>query len=276
MKSKQIEHQLTKAFRKEIYSKFMKAITIYDLIQENDVIAVCISGGKDSMILAKCMQMLQRYSKVAFSVKFIVMNPGYNRENLQQIKGNAVLLDIPIVIKETQIFDYVHTIQKNACYMCAKMRRGYLYRFAQEMGCNKIALGHHYDDVIETTLMNMFYAGEISTMMPKLKSANFEGMELIRPFYLVKEQDIIRFKNSNELTFLQCACRFTELIEKEKGQKDKTSKRDEMKQLVKQYREISPVVEQNLFRCMSNINLDKVLGYYDDTKEVTFLEKYKS
>lgn len=275
MKGQQLEHSLTKTYRKEIYSKFMKAITIYDLIQENDCIAVCISGGKDSMILAKCIQTLQRYSKVPFTAKYLVMNPGYNKENLQQIIDNAKMLDIPIEIEETQIFDYVHTISKNACYMCAKMRRGYLYRFAKERGCNKIALGHHYDDVIETTLMNMFYAGEIATMLPKLKSANFEGMELIRPFYLVKEQDIIRCRNYNELTFLQCACRFTEMIEKEKGTKEKTSKRDEMKQLVKHYREISPSVEQNLFRCMNNVNLDKVLGYHDDEKEVSFLDNYK-
>ncbi len=272
---KKLEQSLTKTYRREIFSKFMKAITVYDLIQENDCIAICISGGKDSMLLAKCMQTLQRYSKVPFTAKYLVMDPGYNTENLQKIRDNARLLNIPIEIRETNIFDYVKTVQKRACYLCAKMRRGSLYNFAKEMGCNKIALGHHYDDVIETTLMNMFYSGEIATMLPKLKSDNFEGMELIRPFYLVKEDAIIRCKEENELMFLQCACRFTEMVEKESGQKEKTSKRDEMKQLVKHYRSISPVVEQNLFRCMSNINLDKVLGYYDDTHETSFLDKYK-
>lgn len=274
MDVKEIERSIIKKYRGEIWSPFMKALSEYDLIQENDCIAVCISGGKDSMLLAKCFQILSRFSKVAFTVKFLVMDPGYNAENLEKIKENAKHLDIPITIKSTEIFDVVHGMEKNACYVCARMRRGYLYRFAKEMGCNKIALGHHFDDVIETVMLNIFYAGEIRTMMPKLHSDNFEGMELIRPLYKVKEKDIIRWKEYAQLSFLQCACRFTEVIEKEKGQKEKTSKRDEVKQLIKEYRKLNPDADNNIFRSMNNVNLDKVVSYKINNERVHFLEHY--
>lgn len=274
MDVKEIERSIIKKYRGEIWSPFMKALSEYDLIQENDCIAVCISGGKDSMLLAKCFQILSRFSKVAFTVKFLVMDPGYNAENLEKIKENARHLDIPITIKSTEIFDVVHGMEKNACYVCARMRRGYLYRFAKEMGCNKIALGHHFDDVIETVMLNIFYAGEIRTMMPKLHSDNFEGMELIRPLYKVKEKDIIRWKEYAQLSFLQCACRFTEVIEKEKGQKEKTSKRDEVKQLIKEYRELNPDADNNIFRSMNNVNLDKVVSYKIKNERVHFLDHY--
>lgn len=274
MDVKEIERSIIKKYRGEIWSPFMKALSEYDLIQENDCIAVCISGGKDSMLLAKCFQILSRFSKVAFTVKFLVMNPGYNAENLEKIKENAKHLDIPITIKSTEIFDVVHGMEKNACYVCARMRRGYLYRFAKEMGCNKIALGHHFDDVIETVMLNIFYAGEIRTMMPKLHSDNFEGMELIRPLYKVKEKDIIRWMEYAELSFLQCACRFTEVIEKEKGQKEKTSKRDEVKQLIKEYRKLNPDADNNIFRSMNNVNLDKVVSYKINNERVHFLDHY--
>lgn len=274
MDVKEIERSIIKKYRGEIWSPFMKALSEYDLIQENDCIAVCISGGKDSMLLAKCFQILSRFSKVAFTVKFLVMDPGYNAENLEKIKENARHLDIPITIKSTEIFDVVHGMEKNACYVCARMRRGYLYRFAKEMGCNKIALGHHFDDVIETVMLNIFYAGEIRTMMPKLHSDNFEGMELIRPLYKVKEKDIIRWKEYAQLSFLQCACRFTEVIEKEKGKKEKTSKRDEVKQLIKEYRELNPDADNNIFRSMNNVNLDKVVSYKINNERVHFLDHY--
>ncbi len=268
------ERSIIKTYRKEIWSPFMKAITQYELISENDCICVCISGGKDSILLAKCFQILSRFTKVPFTVKFLVMDPGYNQENLEKIKMNAALLGLDIVIKQAQIFDYVKTIDKSPCYLCARMRRGYLYRFAKEMGCNKIALGHHYNDVLETTLMNIFYSGEIRTMMPKLHSKNFEGMELIRPFYLVKERDIIRWRNHHELSFLQCACRFTEELEKHSHEKEKFSKRDEMKQLIAHLNQQNDSVESNIFRSMSNVNLDKVLRYYDDHESVSFLDHY--
>lgn len=274
MDVKEIERSIIKKYRGEIWSPFMKALSEYDLIQENDAIAVCISGGKDSMLLAKCFQILSRFSKVAFTVKFLVMDPGYNAENLEKIKENAKHLDIPITIKSTEIFNVVHGMEKNACYVCARMRRGYLYRFAKEMGCNKIALGHHFDDVIETVMLNIFYAGEIRTMMPKLHSDNFEGMQLIRPLYKVKEKDIIRWMEYAELSFLQCACRFTEVIEKEKGQREKTSKRDEVKQLIKQYRELNPEADNNIFRSMTNVNVDKVITYKLNDEKINFLEHY--
>ncbi|NBK96545.1 MAG: tRNA 2-thiocytidine biosynthesis protein TtcA [Erysipelotrichia bacterium] len=274
MDVKEIERSIIKTYRGEIWSPFMKALSEYDLIQENDCIAVCISGGKDSMLLAKCFQILSRFSKVAFTVKFLVMDPGYNLENLAKIKENAKHLDIPITIKQTDIFNVVHGMEKNACYLCARMRRGYLYRFAKEMGCNKIALGHHFDDVIETVMLNIFYAGEIRTMMPKLHSDNFAGMQLIRPLYKVKEKNIIRWMENAQLSFLQCACRFSEQIEKEKGQKEKTSKRDEVKQLIKTYRELNPEADDNIFRAMNNVNIDKVIAYKKRGEKVHFLEDY--
>lgn len=275
MENKDIERLIMKTYRKQIWSPFMKALSNYDLIQENDCIAVCISGGKDSMLLAKCMQILSRFSEVKFTVKFLVMNPGYNEANLEKIKRNAQHLQIPITIHETQIFDIVNGMEKNPCYLCARMRRGYLYRFAQEMGCNKIALGHHFDDAIETMMLNVFYAGEVATMMPKLHSDNFAGMQLIRPLYMVKEEDIIRWRDYAGLSFLQCACRFTETIEAESQKKEKTSKRDEIKQWIKQYKEINPNVDDNIFRAMSNVNIEKVLQYRKGDAKIAFLEDYE-
>lgn len=276
MENKDIERLIIKTYRKQIWSPFMKALSNYDLIQENDCIAVCISGGKDSMLLAKCMQILSRFSEVKFTVKFLVMNPGYNEANLEKIKRNAHHLQIPITIHETQIFDIVNGMEKNPCYLCARMRRGYLYRFAQEMGCNKIALGHHFDDAIETMMLNVFYAGEVATMMPKLHSDNFAGMQLIRPLYMVKEEDIIRWRDFAGLSFLQCACRFTETIEAESQKKEKTSKRDEIKQLIKQYKNMNPNVDDNIFRAMSNVNIEKVLQYRKGDDKITFLQDYET
>ena len=270
----EIERSITKTYRRKLWSQFMKAITIYDLIQEGDSICVCISGGKDSMLLAKCFQMLSRFTEVPFTVKFLVMDPGYNSANLEKIKENAAHMQIPIVIRESPIFDIVKDEEKSPCYVCARMRRGYLYRFARELGCNKIALGHHYDDVIETVLMNILYSGEIRTMMPKLHATNFKGMQLIRPLYLVKEKDIIRWKNHCELDFLNCACRFTEKMEEEKDADIKTSKRQEIKELIEHYRKINPVVDANIFRSVANVNLDKVIEYYDEEHRVNFLDTY--
>lgn len=267
---KDLENSILKTYRKDIFSKFMKAIRDYELIQEGDKIAVCISGGKDSMLMAKCFAMLEKFSKVPFEVKFLVMDPGYKKENLEKIKKNAEFLGIDIQIFTSQIFEVVEGIEKHPCYLCARMRRGHLYHFAQELGCNKIALGHHYDDVIETTLMNMFYAGEIRTMMPKLHATNFENMQLIRPLFLVKEEAIIRWRDHHHLDFLQCACRFTEDAEREAS----VSKRKEVKELIKTYKQINPFLDANIFRSVSNVNLDKVIEYYDDDKRVNFLENY--
>lgn len=272
MSKKEMDNSLLKTYRKGIFAKFMKAVRDYELIQENDSIAVCISGGKDSMVMAKCFQLLSRFSKTPFTVKYLVMDPGYSMINRQQIENNAASLDIPIEIVDSNIFESVEHIEKNPCYLCARMRRGHLYQFAKERGCNKIALGHHYDDVIETNIMNIFYAGEIRTMMPKLHATNFKGMELIRPLYLVREEDILLWKQFIEMEFLQCACRFTEDIEK--AEYEHSSKRKEIKQLIKDYSKINPFLESNIFHSMSNVNLDKVLAYYDDEKEVSFLDIY--
>lgn len=267
-----IEHSITKTFKKSIWSKFVKAIVTYDLIQEGDHIAVCISGGKDSMIMAKCMQMLQRHSKFPFELKFLVMDPGYNDINRQRIIENAALLEIPIHMFESNIFDVVATVEQSPCYLCAKMRRGFLYKNARDLGCNKIALGHHYDDVIETTLMSMFYGAEIRTMMPKLHSLNFEGMELIRPLYLVREDTIIEWKNLNELKFIQCACRFTEncVLNDQGG----GSKRAEMEVLIKKLKRTNPDVEKNIFNSLHNVNLDTVIGYRKNGERRSFLDEY--
>lgn len=265
-----IENSLLKTYRKDIFSKFMKGLSEYDLIQPNDKIAVCISGGKDSMLLALCFSILSRFTTIPFDVEYIVMDPGYHPDNLQLIKDNAKTLHIPIRIYESKIFDAVVNIEKNPCYLCARMRRGHLYHYAQSLGCNKIALGHHYDDVIETALMSMFYAGEIRTMMPKLHAKNYEGMELIRPLYLVKEEAIISWKNYNNLEFLLCACKFTA----ENSCEVKTSKRAEMKAFLKSYKQINPFIDSNIFHSMSNVNIDKVIRYYNDDKEVSFLDTY--
>ncbi|MDF2543548.1 MAG: PP-loop domain protein [Herbinix sp.] len=269
----EIERSIIKKFRKPIWKKFIDGINEYQLIQEGDKIAVCISGGKDSMLLAKCMQEIQRHGKVPFELVFLVMNPGYNEINKQTIINNAKLLDIPITMFETQIFDIVAEVDESPCYLCARMRRGYLYKNAQALGCNKIALGHHFDDVIETILMGMLYGGQIQTMMPKLHSTNHPGMQLIRPMYMVKEADIIAWKQYNDLQFIQCACRFTEnctLCDNGGG----GSKRQEMKTLIKKFRQTNPSIEMNIFRSVHNVNLDTIIGYKDKTKEYNFLDDY--
>jgi tRNA 2-thiocytidine biosynthesis protein TtcA len=271
-KYKEIERSIIKKYRKEIWTKFITGINDYQLIQEGDKIAVCISGGKDSMLLAKCMQELQKHGKVKFDIEFLVMDPGYNPYNRQVIIDNAEFLNIPIHIFESQIFDIVATVDESPCYLCARMRRGHLYKNAQELGCNKIALGHHFDDVIETTLMSMLYSGQIKTMMPKLHSTNFAGMELIRPLYLVKEADIIAWKKSNELQFIQCACRFTENCML--GDNGGGSKRVEMKELIKKFRQTNPIIEMNIFRSIHNVNLDTVIGYQKNHIPHSFLDDY--
>lgn len=269
---KDVERSIIKKYRKEIWKPFVKAVNEYELIQPGDKIAVCISGGKDSMMLAKCMQELKRHGKFEFELVFLVMDPGYNPYNRQLIMDNAAFLNIPIEVFETQIFDIVANVEETPCYLCAKMRRGYLYKHAQELGCNKIALGHHFDDAIETTLMSMLYSGEIKTMMPKLHSTNFEGMELIRPLYMVKEEAIIAWCRYNELRFIQCACRFTEncMLDDNGG----GSKRQEMKMLVKKFRQINPHIDMNIFRSMHNVNLSTVIGYRKEDERYNFLDDY--
>ena len=266
-----IERSIIKKYRSDIWSKFVKAVSEYELINENDNIMVCISGGKDSFLMAKCVQELQRHGKFPFKAHFVVMDPGYTDYNRQYIIDNAKLLNIPIEIFESDIFDVVEKVEKSPCYLCARMRRGFLYSKAKELGCNKIALGHHFDDVIETTLLSMFYGSEIKTMMPKLHSDNFEGLELIRPMYLIKEEDIISWRNFNELTFLNCACRFTEgcsLLN------DGTSKRQEMKDLIKKLRKVNKDVDHNIFKALDNVNLNCVLGYIKEDKKHSFLDEY--
>ena len=267
----EIERSIIKKFRKDIWSKFIKAISDYELIKENDNIMVCISGGKDSFLLAKCIQELIKHGKFPFTAHYVVMDPGYNKVNRQLIEKNAKLLNVPIEIFETNIFDVTAKVEGNPCYLCARMRRGYLYSKAKELGCNKIALGHHFDDVIETTLLSMFYGSEIKTMMPKLHSDNFEGLELIRPLYLIKESAVLAWKKYNELTFINCACRFTEnctIVD------DGTSKRKEMKNLVDNLRKINPSIDNNIFTSMNNINLNCVLGTKKDGKYISFLDNY--
>lgn len=267
----EIERSIIKKFRKDIWSKFIKAISDYELIKENDNIMVCISGGKDSFLLAKCIQELIKHGKFPFTAHYVVMDPGYNKINRKLIEENAKLLNVPIEIFETNIFDVTATVEGNPCYLCARMRRGYLYSKAKELGCNKIALGHHFDDVIETTLLSMFYGSEIKTMMPKLHSDNFEGLELIRPLYLIKESAVLAWKKYNELTFINCACRFTEncsIVD------DGTSKRKEMKNLVNNLRKINPSIDNNIFTSMNNINLNCVLGTKKDGKYTSFLDNY--
>lgn len=271
-KYKEIERSIIKKFRKDIWTKFITAVNTYKLINEGDKIAVCISGGKDSMLLAKCMQELQKHGKVHFDIEFIVMNPGYNEYNRQVIIDNAEYLNIPIKMFETQIFDIVAGVEDSPCYLCARMRRGYLYRHAKELGCNKIALGHHFDDVIETVLMSMLYNGQFKTMMPKLHSTNFEGMELIRPLYHVKEDAILSWKQSNELHFIQCACRLTENCML--GDDGIGSKRKEMKVLIKKFRQTSSIIDMNIFRSVHNVNLDTIIGYKKDGIEHSFLDEY--
>ena len=273
-KQEKAEKSIQKKFHKELFSPFAKACKIYRLISEGDRIAVCISGGKDSMLMAKLFQELHRYSDFPFELTFLVMDPGYNRKNRELIENNAEALGIPITIFESEIFDAVETIDKNPCYLCARMRRGYLYDHARALGCNKIALGHHYDDVIETILMGMLYGGQIQSMMPKLHSTNFEGMELIRPLYLVRENNICRWRDYNELHFLQCACHFTEanadLLEDEIA----SSKRLETKKLIAALKKENPFVESNIFRSVENVCLDTVIAYKKNGERHNFLDEY--
>ena len=268
---KEIERSIIKKYRKDIWSKFVKAVQDYELLEENDNVMVCISGGKDSFLLAKCIQEIQRHGKIKFNAHYVVMDPGYKDINKNLIISNAKKLNVPIEIFESDIFNVVDVIAtKSPCYLCARMRRGYLYSKAKELGCNKIALGHHFDDVIETTLLSMFYGAEIKTMMPKLHSENFEGLELIRPLYLVKEDDIISWKNVNNLTFINCACRFTE----KSAIDNSVSKRKEMKELIKNLRKINKEMDHNIFKALDNINLNCVLGTKKDGIYKSFLEEY--
>lgn len=273
-RTSEIERSIIKKFRKPIWRKFTKAINEYELIQEGDKIAVCISGGKDSMLMAKLLQELKKHGKIPFELIFLVMNPGYNQDNWKIIQDNAKLLGIPLTVFENDIFDIVAGIEKNPCYLCARMRRGYLYSRAKSLGCNKIALGHHFDDVIETILMGMLYSGKVETMMPKLHSRNFEEMELIRPMYMIKEADIKAWRDYNKLHFIQCACRFTENCASCGG--GRGSKRDEMKELIGKFRQISDVIEGNIFKSVQNINLRTVIGYQKDGEKYHFLDDYDS
>lgn len=268
---KEIERSIIKKFRKDIWSKFVKAVKEYELISENDKVMVCISGGKDSFLLAKCIEELQRHGDVSFDAYYVVMNPGYSEKTKELIQKNADILNLQVEIFSSDIFDIVDQVDRSPCYLCARMRRGCLYKKAQEMGCNKIALGHHFDDVIETTLLSMFYGAEVKTMMPKLHSDHFEGLELIRPLYLIKEQDIISWKNFNGLTFINCACRFTENIEK---LEDGTSKREEIKKLIEDMRKINKNVDYNIFKSLDNVNLDCILGFHKNRKKTSFLDEY--
>ena len=269
---KDIEKSIIKKYRKEIWSKFIKAVQEYELISENDNIMVCISGGKDSFLLAKCFQEIIKHGKVHFNAHYVVMDPGYKKENKELIKKNAQDLNITIEIFESDIFDVVDTISSDSpCYLCARMRRGFLYSKAKELGCNKIALGHHFDDVIETTLLSMFYGAELKTMMPKLHSTNFKGIELIRPLYLIKEEDIISWAKHNDLNFLNCACKFTE---KNSNDFENSSKRKEIKHLIKDLKKVNKNIDHNIFKSMDNVNFNCILGYTKDSQKHSFLEEY--
>ena len=272
----EIELSIRKKFHKKIFSRFAKALNEYQMLQEGDRVAVCISGGKDSMLLAKCFQELQRHRKFQFELVFLAMDPGYHAQNRRKIEQNAAIMNIPLKLFESPIFDAADHAEKSPCYLCARMRRGYLYSQAQQLGCNKIALGHHYDDVIETILMSMLYGAQVNTMMPKLHSTNFPGMELIRPLYLVKEEDILSWKEFNKLRFLQCACRFTEQIAREKALEEEvhSSKRQEIKELIKTLEKINPNIPKNIFRSVENVNLDACIEYVKKGKRYHFLETY--
>ena len=269
-----IEKSIRKKFHKEIFSKFAKGINTYQLVEENDHIAVCISGGKDSMLMAKCFQELKKHNKFHFDLTFLVMDPGYSEANRKVIEQNARMMDIPIHIFESDIFDAVDTIEKSPCYLCARMRRGYLYSKSKELGCNKIALGHHYDDVIETILMGMLYGAQVQTMMPKLHSTNFEGMELIRPLYLVREEDIKRWRDYNDLTFLQCACHFTETCSSCREDGSSASKRMEIKRLIADLKKTNPYIEGNIFKSVENVNLSTIIAYKQGGIKHHFLDTY--
>lgn len=265
-----VRGSLQKKYRRSITAKFNKALKIYKLVNTGDKVAVCISGGKDSWLTAVLFKELKKYSDVPFDVEYIVMDPGYAPENRRLIEENAKLLNIPVKVFESRIFDAVHEIPKSPCYLCARMRRGYLYSFAKELGCNKIALGHHFDDVIETTLMGILYGAQVQGMMPKLHSTNFKGMELIRPLYLVREDDIISWRDTNGLKFLRCACRFTEKSEIDED----LSKRKEIKMLIKNLKIKHPDVEKCIFGSLQNVNIDTVLAYKTGGEKHHFLDNY--
>ena len=267
----QIERAIITTYRSRLWSKFIKAIKEYNLLKEGDRVCVCISGGKDSMLMAKLFQELKRHSDFEFDVDYLVMNPGYNQKNLNVIKQNLNVLNIPADIVETNIFEVANNMPKNPCYICAKMRRGALYRIAQERGCNKIALGHHYDDVIETILMNMLNAGSFQTMLPKLHSDNFEGMEVIRPMYLIREKDILTWKESSDLHFIQCACKLTENMILDDGT---SSQRYQTKLLIKDLAKYNINVDKNIFASAQNVNLDKIFGYKQGGKQISYLDNY--
>ncbi len=268
----EIERGLITTYRTRIWAKFLKAIEEYKLVNDGDKICVCISGGKDSMLMAKLFQELKKHSKINFEVVYLVMNPGYSDDNFNLIKDNLKLLNIPAIIKETNIFDVANNMDKNPCFICARMRRGALYQMASDMGCNKIALGHHYDDVIETTLMNMLNSGTFQTMLPKLHSDNFDNMELIRPLYLIREKDILTWVSSNNLHFIRCACKMTERIHNNTG--DSGSQRQETKKLIASLKDYNANVESNIFKSAENVNLDKVMAYKIDNIKHNFLDNY--
>ncbi|MDR1537552.1 MAG: tRNA 2-thiocytidine biosynthesis protein TtcA [Clostridiales bacterium] len=269
-KHEAVQNSIIKKFRKRIWRKFICSLQDYELVQEGDKIAVCMSGGKDSMLMAKCLQELQLHSHVRFCLEYLVMDPGYSKRNRQLIEENCELLKIPITVFETDIYNSVSNVKNGSCYLCARMRRGHLYKKAQELGCNKIALGHHYDDVIETILLSMFYGAEIKTMMPKLKSTSHPGMELIRPLYLVREESIIAWRNFHELSFIHCACRLTENCSIDGG----GLKRPEIKQIIKDLGKLSPLIEKNIFKSVENVHLDAIIGYRKNSVKHTFLESY--
>lgn len=272
--AEEIEKSIRKKFHKQLFSKFAKAVRDYELVQEGDKIAVCISGGKDSMLMAKLFQELKKHNKVSFELEFLVMDPGYSEANRQVIENNAKRMNIPITVFESDIFDAVYDIEKSPCYLCARMRRGHLYNKAKELGCNKIALGHHYDDVIETILMGMLYGAQVQTMMPKLHSTNFEGMELIRPMYYIREDDIKHWRDYNDLHFIQCACRFTDTCTTCDPDGRSVSKRMEVKNLIAQMKKNNPFVESNIFKSVENVNLSTVIAYKKDGVKHHFLENY--
>lgn len=269
----EIEKTITKTYRKEIWKRFVKAIIEYEMIKDGDKVAVCISGGKDSMLMAKCFGELKKHRKMNFDLEYIVMNPGYNELNKQKIIENSKILNIPIKMFETDIFNRVVHIEDSPCYLCARMRRGYLYENAKSLGCNKIALGHHFNDVIETILMGMLYGAQFQTMMPKVKSTSHPGMELIRPLYFVREEDIIRWKDKNNLDFIQCACRFTEEYTLTEN-KESLSKREKMKTLIKELKKDYENIDVNIFRSTQNVNLDTLISYKKGKKVYHFLDNY--
>ena len=272
--AKEIEKSIQKKFHKELFSRFAKAVRDYKLVQQGDKVAVCISGGKDSMLMAKLFQELQKHRKVEFGLELMVMDPGYLPANRELIECNAKRMGIPLHVFETDIFHAVYEVEKSPCYLCARMRRGHLYHRARELGCNKIALGHHYDDVIETILMGMLYGGQVQTMMPKLLSTNFAGMELIRPMYYIREADIERWRDYHGLLFLRCACRFTEQCETGGADNESASKRLEVKRLIAKLKETNPFVEANIFRSVENVNLNTVIAYKEHGVKHHFLEDY--